>query len=795
MHYGAVIPRPGQSGRLHSNVLVAVAAGKDGLAGIARDASFHAQREELGRFAHIVFSGQAADRTYWLGNHPDFAANRQTPKPCLHGCDAHTLEAVLIPDRNRLCWIRGEPTFDALRQTLVEPERRSHIGDTPPEGPHPGDVLRAFRVRNAGWAETQEVYLNDGLVTVIGAKGSGKTALADLAAFAAHASDTDPGPASFIAKAGELLDGLEVELEWGDGTRELARLPEEGADAGDPRVRYLSQQFVERLCSQSSLAEPLVEEIERVVFSAIPDEDRFQCTAFDELRAMVLVNPTAERDAEREAIRMHTRVVAEEARLQKALPALRIRVQETERERQSVEKEIATIPLKAADDKVRAHQAAAAKLRSLKEAVAAEERRAQDIRDVAAEVQRQARSAENALLGLRAKHPNLFESEVWDSLKLRVDEASLATLARLERDARERAGGFRERGLAPPGGPGTPTDGLAQLTAETEKLAKDLGLDEAKAKRRVELERRLVAAKANEERVRKELTHAEGSPTRKKEAQSQRSALYEKVFGALVSEEEELRKLYAPLRRRIDEDPRLAKLTFVVHRDVDVDEWASRGESLLDLRKPPFNHRGALAEAARASLLPAWQRGSPDQVRTAMHAFVEQYGTAAIEALAQGYTPLDLGEWLFSTDHLRVRYGIQYEGVEISRLSPGSRGVVLLTLYLGLDAWDRRPLIIDQPEENLDPRSVYADLVPFFREAALRRQVIMVTHNANLVVNTDSDQVIVAESERTSPTGLPNVRYFAGGLEDPEIRKQVCRLLEGGEDAFRRRGLRYGVSA
>jgi energy-coupling factor transporter ATP-binding protein EcfA2 len=108
---------------------------------------------------------------------------------------------------------------------------------------------------------------------------------------------------------------------------------------------------------------------------------------------------------------------------------------------------------------------------------------------------------------------------------------------------------------------------------------------------------------------------------------------------------------------------------------------------------------------------------------------------------------------------------------------------VLLTLYLALDEWDERPLIIDQPEENLDPRSVYADLVPFFRDAARRRQIIMVTHNANLVVNTDSDQVIVAEAQRNAPNELPTFRYVAGGLEDPAIRNHVCRLLEGRENA------------
>ena len=258
-------------------------------------------------------------------------------------------------------------------------------------------------------------------------------------------------------------------------------------------------------------------------------------------------------------------------------------------------------------------------------------------------------------------------------------------------------------------------------------------------------------------------------------------------------EEEALRSLYAPLHRRVAEDERLSKLAFIVQRMVDINAWANRGESILDLRKPPFSGRGMLADTARKELLPAWKTGTPTKVRSAMEGFIAQQAGPAHEALAHGSTHFDFGEWLFSTDHISVRYSIQYEGVEIAHLSPGTRGVVLLTLYLALDQWDRRPLIIDQPEENLDPRSVYTDLVPYFRDAAKRRQIIMVTHNANLVVNTDSDQVIVTNAQRTSPTALPQIQYTAGGLEDPEIRSHICQLLEGGEEAFRKRGRRYGV--
>jgi energy-coupling factor transporter ATP-binding protein EcfA2 len=113
-----------------------------------------------------------------------------------------------------------------------------------------------------------------------------------------------------------------------------------------------------------------------------------------------------------------------------------------------------------------------------------------------------------------------------------------------------------------------------------------------------------------------------------------------------------------------------------------------------------------------------------------------------------------------------------------------------LLLYVAVDRDDDRPLIIDQPEENLDPKSIYQDLVGRFRSAKARRQIIIITHNANLVVNTDADQVIVAKCGPHRPGNLPELSYLSGGLENPEIRKEVCEILEGGEQAFRERAKR-----
>lgn len=66
--------------------------------------------------------------------------------------------------------------------------------------------------------------------------------------------------------------------------------------------------------------------------------------------------------------------------------------------------------------------------------------------------------------------------------------------------------------------------------------------------------------------------------------------------------------------------------------------------------------------------------------------------------------PRQFAHWLLGTDHITVRYEISYDGLDIRKLSSGTRGVALLLLYLALDDSEDRSLIIDQPDENLDPK-------------------------------------------------------------------------------------------
>ena len=131
----------------------------------------------------------------------------------------------------------------------------------------------------------------------------------------------------------------------------------------------------------------------------------------------------------------------------------------------------------------------------------------------------------------------------------------------------------------------------------------------------------------------------------------------------------------------------------------------------------------------------------------------------------------------------RIGLRIEFNKRPLESLSMGERAVVLLKILLALDD---KPLLIDQPEEHLDNRYIYNELVPAFRRAKTKRQIIIATHNANLVVNTDAEQIVVAEySDGT-------IAYRTGALEDVSIRESIKTILEGGEQAFRKREEKYG---
>jgi hypothetical protein len=125
-------------------------------------------------------------------------------------------------------------------------------------------VMTAVTISNSnGWFDDITIPLNAGLVSIIGQKGSGKSALAELIAFAAGSWE-EQEPGSFLRRAGRHLSGTTIKLEWADDTEMEVSLGQEQPDTSE--VRYLSQRFVERLCADDQIGTELISEIEAVIF-------------------------------------------------------------------------------------------------------------------------------------------------------------------------------------------------------------------------------------------------------------------------------------------------------------------------------------------------------------------------------------------------------------------------------------------------------------------------------------------------------------------------------------------------
>lgn len=155
-------------------------------------------------------------------------------------------------------------------------------------------------------------------------------------------------------------------------------------------------------------------------------------------------------------------------------------------------------------------------------------------------------------------------------------------------------------------------------------------------------------------------------------------------------------------------------------------------------------------------------------------------------------------------DHWEVKSGSD----TIHNMSTGKASFVLLKLIIKLSK-SEAPILIDQPEDNLDNRSISTELVNYLRDKKLSRQIILVTHNANIVVNADAENIIIAnqkDENNKNDLSIYKFDYINGSLEETTpkiktqirfldsmgIREHIAEIVEGGKEAFKKREEKYG---
>lgn len=136
-------------------------------------------------------------------------------------------------------------------------------------------------------------------------------------------------------------------------------------------------------------------------------------------------------------------------------------------------------------------------------------------------------------------------------------------------------------------------------------------------------------------------------------------------------------------------------------------------------------------------------------------------------------------------DHPQILYLTKHDYEDIVNLSPGTQTNILLEYFVYKDTG--RPLLIDQPEDNVDNQTIYTQLRKWFAELKNKRQVIVVTHDANIVINADAENIIIA-----SHTEKNKFEYSTGALEYKDNLDIASNILDGGKEAVKKRLMKYG---
>ncbi|MDR2941892.1 MAG: AAA family ATPase [Treponema sp.] len=770
---------------LKENALIAISGNSsDGISALSPEGGFAALRNEINNRVHIIFTSNPKDIKYYSGEKiKETVEINKHVKPCLCGSDAHSIENILESKEKRYCWIKAEPNFEGLKQILYEPIERVFIGDIPPDI-NRKNYLSKIHVPDTDWFPNINIPINKGLVSIIGPRGSGKTALLDIISVGLNAYES--GDAGFIAKAQKHVLPLKVYAEMNNlGRMRIVNFNNVHTNEM-PNARYLSQQFVEKLCSTEGASTRLVEEIEKFIFNELDDYKKDGANNFSELKNSIVSYNDSEIEQLNGEIQECSNEITRISNLRNSLKSKIDEIAKLNNEIQSIK-----MPAKKEGEKI--------------EIISKQEKyndKYQSLNSKLIEIK-----GKGEILIKAKQKIEKYNQELIEKSNNLIEELSPINLTKDEKELfyisfhknvfdilDKKINTLRNEHFIISGDKDIPKEGTYYWYKKELEIIKS-GLENlSKAEKEyMELNKSIQDKKLKIINLEKQIEDI--NKLNIENYQKRRIEKYKKVFEQIEHKCSALSELYGPLENNLKTKyDEIIPLSLYVKRAVDIKAWVDFGEKTIIsyTHNTKLKADGRLGVVADKILFEPWKTGTSQEICDAMNFFIENYISHDIKKLLrENTTPNDLAQWLFSTNHISTPYEIKYEGISIEKLSPGTRGVVLMLLFLKVDINDNRPLLIDQPEDNLDPASVYDILVPYFKEAKKRRQIIIVTHNPNLVVGTDSDQIIIANSINTSASKLPEFNYISGGLENSEIREKVCKILEGGEIAFNKRSERY----
>lgn len=802
-------------------------------------------RKAIYFLSDFIFSGNPKDKSYFLGQKKnsqgiiiddEYAIVEKcgSLKPVIHGSDAHSEDELFKPDQERNCWIKADPTFKGLKQLLNEPEHRIYIGDKP-------DVLKNISLNRTKkinkliitantdydnshgiWFDEVEIPLNMELVAIIGNKGNGKSAIADIIALCSnYKGSVDDysflNPKKFNIGNGKIAKNFTAKLIWESGMESGKILSDLKTENDVELVKYLPQGYFEKLTNEIESIEEFRTEIENVVFTHISDENKIGYHNFKDLLNYKTEIIESEIRIEKDKIeRINREIVLKESKLNPEY------ISKIEARRKLKQAEIDALikpepVLNPNDDPniLKFNEEVNEKINIIKDqmivlsddynAIILEHKTLiqtnEKINNLKQRIVSRISEFENFKeeIGLELENYDIKVNEIIKSeyyltpLNTLLDTVSLKVveLAKKIDDKAEGSLQFlilqkeNELQIAKSGlgedekkyqkyleeknqwdemrktliGNATITDTLIFFESEILYINEQLNIDLQILK-----DRRLTFVKKIYEKKLSILEIYKGVKTSIDEIIDINSTLLSDYKISVEASFNLTQNLQRDFLRFISSN-KIGTYYGKDNAEIQFKKIISNAE-IID-----FNDISDLITILNQSLFKDLRDSN----------FNETHIENQIVDVDSFY------DYLYSLDYLEINYQLKQDDKDLQQLSPGEKGALLLIFYLLLDKNDI-PLLIDQPEDNLDNQSVANILVPFIKTAKKFRQVIIVTHNPNLAVVADADQVIYVELNKKDDNRFA---FKSGSIENPEINKCIVKVLEGAMPAFNKRKDKY----
>ncbi len=770
-------------------------------------------KSDIADAIHFFEIGQKRD----IDNYQKFVFLDIQPKPLIMCSDNHSPKEYKVKER---LWIKADLTFDGLKQCLYQPQERVYIGNIPPtldrvtkNKQNNISSISCSRIahplnKDSNWFNFS-IPLNPSMIAVIGNKGSGKSAFSDIIGHLCRCNTMES--ASFLNDKRfkklpkNYANDYHASLTWLDGETRCSNLAAIQEDSHIEDAQYLPQKYIEDVCND--FGDIFQKEIDKVIFSYVDKIDRGDAQNLEglvKLKSKPLeIRFQDERikleDVNRRIIKLERKKTAE---YRKILSESLENAEETlKRHEKSKPVEVKEPEQKDSDVEYQAklnllNQDIQEKKDEIKKAtnkIAEINTFLDDVRTVAAQISLLETQFEEVQVRIKALVGKYNLQETDCVAKLTTPGDFLVELInkaeedkkRLQKSISEEDGGFSAK--------------LSSLEAEKEVLISSADVEE-------KMYQKYLAdlAEWNEKRsaiigdrdtdgsiefYKDEINYVDTKlDSEYDKLVIERDGITKRIYKGITELSKIYQSIYAPIQGEIthllgDLEDGVLFQAEVFMKNTNV------AHTVLNFINQRFNGKYGRSHNSLQEIEACIKNtdfSNEDSVMSFVHDMAEVITDDFETAEKRVAKRQEFYDFVFGLKYIGVNFKLKMGGRSLEELSPGERGIVLLIFYLALSK-ESKPIIIDQPEDNLDNQSVYSKLVPCICRAKQKRQVIIVTHNPNIAVACDAEQIIYCEKDKDTN----QISYESGAIENPVIRKHVVDVLEGTMPAFELRRLKY----